>query len=204
MFWDKVAFAYDFFENTYNGKVYANTGKKVAEQIESEDEVLECACGTGAISIFIAPKCKHLTATDFSQKMLKKTVTKLQQFNNVEIKSLDMTQIDYPDNSFDKVVAGNVIHLLDNPSVVISELVRVCKPNGKVVIPTYINIYDNGKESFLVKIFEKAGANFKKQFNLDSYKAFFKNAGYEHVEYHVVEGKMPCAIAVITKFSSKE
>ena len=90
MFWDKVAFAYDFFENTYNGKVYANTGKKVAEQIESEDEVLECACGTGAISIFIAPKCK------------------------------------------------------------------------------------------------------------------LKNAGYEHVEYHVVEGKMPCAIAVITKFSSKE
>jgi ubiquinone/menaquinone biosynthesis C-methylase UbiE len=56
MFWDKVAFAYDFFENTYNGKVYANTGKKVAEQIESEDEVLECACGTGAISIFIASK----------------------------------------------------------------------------------------------------------------------------------------------------
>ena len=96
--------------------------------------------------------------------MLKKTVTKLQQFNNVEIKSLDMTQIDYSDNSFDKVVAGNVIHLLDNPIAVISELVRVCKPNGKVVIPTYINIYDNGKESFLVKIFEKAGANFKKQF----------------------------------------
>ena len=204
MFWDKVAFAYDFFENTYNGKVYANTGKKVAEQIESEDEVLECACGTGAISIFIAPKCKHLTATDFSKKMLKKTITKLQQFNNVEIKSLDMTQIDYSDNSFDKVVAGNVIHLLDNPIAVISELVRVCKPNGKVVIPTYINIYDNGKESFWVKIFEKAGANFKKQFNLDSYKAFFKNAGYEQVEYHVVEGKMPCAIAVITKFSSNE
>ena len=199
MFWDNVAFAYDFFENTYNGKVYANTGKTVAEQIEADDEVLECACGTGAISIYIAPKCKHLTATDFSPKMLKKTGKKLQKFSNVEIKSLDMTNIDYPDNSFDKVVAGNVIHLLDNPVAVISELVRVCKTNGKVVIPTYINIYEDGKESILVKIFEKAGANFKKQFDLESYKTFFKNAGYEKVEYHVVEGKMPCAVAVITK-----
>ncbi|MCR4799247.1 MAG: class I SAM-dependent methyltransferase [Bacteroidales bacterium] len=199
MFWDNVAFAYDFFENTYNGKVYANTGKTVAEQIEADDEVLECACGTGAISVYIAPKCKHLTATDFSQKMLKKTTKKLQKFSNVEIKSLDMTNIDYPDNSFDKVVAGNVIHLLDNPVAVISELVRVCKTNGKVVIPTYINIYEDGKESILVKIFEKAGANFKKQFDLESYKTFFKNAGYEKVEYHVVEGKMPCAVAVITK-----
>ena len=199
MFWDNVAFAYDFFENTYNGKVYANTGKTVAEQIEADDEVLECACGTGAISVYIAPKCKHLTATDFSQKMLKKTTKKLQKFSNVEIKSLDMTNIEYPDNSFDKVVAGNVIHLLDNPVAVISELVRVCKTNGKVVIPTYINIYEDGKESILVKFFEKAGANFKKQFDLESYKAFFKNAGYEKVEYHVVEGKMPCAVAVITK-----
>ena len=199
MFWDKVAFAYDFFENTYNGKVYANTGKTVAEQTDTTDEVLECACGTGAISVYIAPKCKHLTATDFAPKMLKRAAKKLQRFNNVGIKPLDMTKIDYPDNSFNKVVAGNVIHLLDNPVAVVSELVRVCKPGGKVVIPTYINIYSNGKESVLVTIFEKAGANFKKQFDIESYKAFFRNAGCENVEYHVVEGKMPCAVAVITK-----
>ena len=136
--------------------------------------------------MYVAPKCKHLTATDFSPKMLKQTAKKLRKFNNVEIKPLDMTKIDYPDNRFDKVVAGNVIHLLDNPVAVVSELVRVCKPGGKVIIPTYINIYSDGKESVLVKIFEKAGANFKKQFDIESYKAFFKNAGYENVEYHVV------------------
>ena len=30
MFWDKVAFAYDFFETVYNGKVYNRTGRQVA------------------------------------------------------------------------------------------------------------------------------------------------------------------------------
>ena len=57
MFWNKIASLYDLFEIIYNKKVYTGTGKKVAEYINSEDEVLECACGTGAISIYIAEKC---------------------------------------------------------------------------------------------------------------------------------------------------
>ena len=56
MFWDKISPLYDTFENVYNGKVYTGTGKKVADLIDPSDEVLECACGTGAISIYIAQK----------------------------------------------------------------------------------------------------------------------------------------------------
>lgn len=43
------------------------------------------------------------------------------------------------------------------------------------------------------------GADFKKQFDLDSYKVFFEEMGYQDVEYHLVDGRMPCAIAVIMK-----
>ena len=68
MFWDKISPLYDIFESIYNGKVYTGTGKKVAELIDSSDEVLECACGTGAISIYIAQKCKKLIATDFCNR----------------------------------------------------------------------------------------------------------------------------------------
>ena len=56
MFWDKISPLYDLFENVYNHKVYAGTGKKVAEFIDPADEVLECACGTGAITVCIAEK----------------------------------------------------------------------------------------------------------------------------------------------------
>ena len=78
------------------------------------------------------------------------------------------------------------------------ELVRVCKPNGKIIIPTYFNI-NKGKSSFVVKLINIMGANFKRYFDLDSYKKFFADAGYENVKFQVVEGKMPCAVAVITK-----
>ena len=71
MFWNKIAGLYDFFEIIYNGKVFKDTGKKVTDYILESDDVLECACGTGAISISIAPKCKTLIATDFAEEMLK-------------------------------------------------------------------------------------------------------------------------------------
>ena len=198
MFWDRVASVYDWFEDNYNRQVYRGTGRTVAEQIKPTDSVLECACGTGGISVHIAPVCKHMTATDFSQGMLRQAAKKLRQFSNVEVLQADLTSLEFPDASFDAVVAGNVIHLLDDPRAALNELLRVCKPGGRVILPTYINI-SNGKPSLMVKLLEKAGAHFKRQFDLNSYKAFFASAGFESAYYHVVEGKMPCAIAVIKK-----
>ena len=68
-----------------------------------------------------------------------------------------------------------------------------------MIIPTYINIERNGNPDILVRIFKKLGADFKQQFNFEIYKEFFKEAGYPEAEYILVDGKMPCAIAVITK-----
>lgn len=198
MYWDRVAKVYDLFEGIVNKKVYEGTGERVAQEIEPGDTVLECACGTGAISKYIAPKCKALTATDFSEKMLEVTRRKLKQYDNVTVERADITKLNYADNSFDKVVAGNVIHLMDEPYRVLDELMRVCKKGGELIIPTYMNV-SGGKRGFMVKILEKSGAGFKRQFNLGSYKEFFFAAGYEDVFFDVVEGKMPCAIAVIRK-----
>ena len=71
MFWDKMAFLYDFFETVYNKKVFVGLGKEVAKYIDPSDRVLECACGTGAITVQVAPFCKELLATDYSEGMLK-------------------------------------------------------------------------------------------------------------------------------------
>ena len=198
MFWDKISPLYDLFENVYNHKVYAGTGKKVADFIEPTDEVLECACGTGAITVCIAEKCRRLRATDFAPGMLKQAARKCRKFSNVRFNRADITNLKCKDDRFDKVVAGNVIHLLPDPGKALAELERVVKPGGKIIIPTYINM-SKKSAGLAVRFIEFLGADFKKQFNLESYKSFFKEMGYDNVEYHVVDGRMPCAIAVITK-----
>ncbi len=198
MFWDNVSGLYDFAETVYNGRVYRSLGERVAAEIEQNDIVLECACGTGAISRYLAPKCRLLIATDFSRGMLKQTAKNCRQYHNVKVKHADMTQLKCRSDRFDKVVAGNVIHLLENPHAAIKELERVCKTGGKIIVPTYINA-SAGVNKKAVQLLELAGANFKRQFDIDSYKQFFTDAGYQNVEYFIIEGRMPCAVAVITK-----
>lgn len=196
MFWDKIAGLYDLFETIYNGKVYRALGQKVAAEIGPDDLVLECACGTGAISRDIAKKCRKLLATDASAEMLKRAAKKCRGCGNVTIRRMDMTHIRCGDNRFDRVVAGNVIHLLEDPRAALAELVRVCRPGGKIVIPTYIT---SGVNQKAVRLLEAFGADFKCQYDLESYRKFFADAGYRHVDFEVIDGRMPCALAVITK-----
>ena len=47
-------------------------------------------------------------------------------------------------------------------------------------------------------------AHFERQFNLETYKQFFADMGYEDVEITVVDGRMPCAIAVIERENDYE
>ena len=196
MFWDKVSGVYDLFENIYNKSVYQATGESVAKYIKNTDRVLECACGTGAISIFIAPMCKNLFVSDYSVGMLKQARKKLKNYDNIDYRRVDITDIEAEDNSFDVVVAGNVIHLLPDPQRAMNELTRVCKDGGRLIIPTYIN-GDEGTNKLAVKFLEKLGANFKCQFDAESYEKFFEDMGYENVTYEVVRGRMSCDIAVI-------
>ena len=199
MFWDKAAYVYDIFAYIINGKVNRKLCEAVGAAVSSADEVLECACGTGLLSGVIAGRCKRLVSTDFSPNMVKKAEKKCRRYANVEFKTGNILHIEYPNESFDAVVAANVIHLLDDPYKALSELDRVCRKGGKIIIPTYMNKNDKGKTSSFSDTLEKAGVDFKRAFTVNSYKKFFDNAGYSDVSYILCRGRVPCATAIIRK-----
>ena len=201
MFWDNVAGVYDVFVNVINRKTHQKLKKIVSSLIEPGDTVLECACGTGLLSAVIAQKCRQLTATDFSEKMLKKAEKNCRAFRNITYAPADITALPFADGSFDKVVAGNVIHLLDNPMTALGELNRVCKDGGMLIIPTYMNKDDKGKTNGFSDAVGKAGADFKREFTMESYRQFFLDAGYPDVEASLADGRIPCAVAVMRKAS---
>ena len=116
MFWSTISGVYDLIENVYNGKVNAAVTDYVASLMNKDDKVLECACGTGMFSVKIAPRAKELTATDFADGMLKRTQRKCRKLSNVHVEKGDITALKYGDAQFDKAVAANVIHLLDDPA----------------------------------------------------------------------------------------
>ena len=130
MFWDRVAWVYDIFANGINKKANRELCAVVEKLVSPTDEVLECACGTGLLTGIIAGKCRRIIATDFSRKMLKRAEKKCRKYGNVTFEEGNILQLRYPDESFDMVVAANVLHLLEEPYWALSELNRVCQPGG--------------------------------------------------------------------------
>ena len=199
MSWDNVAGFYDIFAYVINRKTHTVLKSIVSGLIGAEDAVLECACGTGLLTSVIAGKCKKLTATDFSRKMLGKAEKNCAAYRNISFRLADITALDFPDGRFDKAVAGNVIHLLDEPLKALGELDRVTKPGGTLIVPTYMNRNERGRTSTFASAVGKAGADFKRQFTAESYRQFFLDAGYRDVRIELADGRIPCAVAVMRK-----
>lgn len=199
LFWDCTAGVYDLFVNIINARTHETLRRKTADLFKPEDFVLECGCGTGMLTEVIAPRCRELIATDFSKNMLRKTEEKCAAHNNIRFKIADITRLDFADSSFDKVIAANVIHLLEYPREALKELERVCRPGGRIIIPTYMNRCSGGKENRFIKALGKAGAGFKEKFTFFSYRQFFNDAGYSDAQFMDIEGFIPCCVAVIEK-----
>ena len=197
MIWDRVAPLYDLAVNALNRRVYDGTGGAVARLIRPGDTVLECACGTGAISAAIAPACARVVATDYSEGMLKQARKKLAKHSNVTVEQADITDLRYADDSFDAVVAGNVIHLLPEPGDALKELKRVVRPGGTIIVPTYVSLTD-GANNPIPRLLSRLGVRFQEHFTPASYRAFFERMGCMDVTYRVVRGRIPCVIASFT------
>ena len=196
MFWNTVSGLYDLFE-AFNSKANNRTAELIASYVRSSDTVLECACGTGIMTRVFAPKAGRVIATDVAPKMLKRATKKLKDMDHVLFEEADITDLRFGDNSFDITIAANVIHLVDDPQKAASELMRVTKPRGLVIVPTYIT-QEKKTAKLAVRLLELIGADFKKEFTAESYKEYWKSLGY-YPEFRIEDGNVPCMVAIIRK-----
>ncbi len=94
-------------------------------------KVLELGCGLGEASVYLATQGADCLATDCSTGMLA-TVHQLAEFNHVSVRTAvaDAEHLPWPDESFDIVYVGNVLHHLPNPENALAEIRRVLRPGG--------------------------------------------------------------------------
>mmetsp|Transcript_24803 Transcript_24803/g.44917 ORF Transcript_24803/g.44917 Transcript_24803/m.44917 type:complete len:344 (-) Transcript_24803:12-1043(-) len=103
--------------------------------------VLEVGAGTGRNIPYFPNSCTSILLTDKSDKMLEKAKDKLQlipprgrvRFNTAEVDATDLVAT-YDDNSFDTIVDTFGLCSFDDPVVVLKELQRICRPNGKILL----------------------------------------------------------------------
>ena len=103
--------------------------------IERSDSLLEVGIGTG-LNLPLYPWSCHLTGIDLMQEMLDKAVERVHNLAmpNVRLKVMDATSMDFSENEFDKALATYTISAVPDPVAVLSEMRRVVKPGGIIVI----------------------------------------------------------------------
>ena len=119
------------------GKIFYSRLERVIEDshIPRGAKVLEVGAGTGT-SFPAYPTHCQVTGIDLAPDMLTRARQKIAENGWTHIKVLEMNALalNFPDNSFDFVMAFHVVTVVPDPVAMINEARRVCKPGGKIVI----------------------------------------------------------------------
>lgn len=105
--------------------------------VREGDEVLDCACGTGDLTLaFARTAAGRIVGTDFTREMLDIAGTKLPmgEAGRVSFQQADAMALPFEDASFDVVSIAFGIRNVAEPKRAIAEFFRVLRPGGRVVI----------------------------------------------------------------------
>ncbi|WP_207423889.1 class I SAM-dependent methyltransferase [Desertivirga brevis] len=100
------------------------------------DRVLDVACGSGIVGLAFAAYVEGVTGIDLTPEMLDeaKRLQKSKGLNNVEFIQGDVNSLPFEDDTFEIVISRFSFHHLNIPKKVLSEMVRVCKPGGLILV----------------------------------------------------------------------
>ena len=104
--------------------------------IRKDDTILDGACGPGLLVCALAPFAKHVTGIDLVSAMIE-SAKKLQagkELSNVSWEVGNVLSLPYVNSSYSTVVSRYSFHHFQNSELVLNEMVRVTKTQGKVAI----------------------------------------------------------------------
>ncbi|MFH1626390.1 MAG: methyltransferase domain-containing protein [Pseudomonadota bacterium] len=112
-------------------------------EIKTGYRVLELGCGGGAFTAGMIlgnrEKQFQVSTTDFSPLSVERTrqnLTSLGIEDRCQFIVADATELPFPDNLFDIVIAPSVIEHIPEQRKAISEMSRVCRMGGRIIIST--------------------------------------------------------------------
>lgn len=135
-FWNMRARTYD----RTSGQTYAETYDRTAElslrYLKPSHRVLEFACGTGLLTLRIAPHVAHLRGIDISPQMADIAREKARNLAHVEITNTDLFDPCLEPGSFDAVAAYNVLLYLPDLPAALARIRALLKPRGTFLSAT--------------------------------------------------------------------
>ncbi len=118
-----------------------DTPEVLAEKVEfakpqPQELVLNVACGPGAFTLATAPRVSFACGIDLTPEMLRQAreFQAEKQIGNAAFACADAEHIPFADASFDLVSCQHAFHHITKSEPVLEEMLRVTKPQGRLLI----------------------------------------------------------------------
>lgn len=133
-------------QHTRQAKGYAELTSRMAEgrrasraeklRAKPDDEILDVACGPGALTLELAAHVARATGLDLTPAMLEQArqAQAKSGLTNVDWVEGNAARLPFADACFSLVTCSAAFHHFDNPRGVLAEMIRVCRPGGRVAI----------------------------------------------------------------------
>lgn len=150
---------------------------------KNENHILEIGMGNGFFVKDLLGMANNLkyTGVDFSPTMVEEASLLNKEFSDEKTASFELASIEklpFEDNSFDCITTTNTLYFWPQPKENIKELVRVLKPNGKLLIAY--------RSKSCMDQLELTKHGFEKYENKDV-ENLMEHAGLEHVVTQTIE-----------------
>jgi demethylmenaquinone methyltransferase/2-methoxy-6-polyprenyl-1,4-benzoquinol methylase len=138
---DQIAFRYDFLNHFLSAGIDVWWRKQAIKQLKSTNPkiILDVATGTGDVAIlsYKILKPESIVGIDISEGMLeigKKKIVEMGLEKHIKLLKGDSETIFFDDATFDAVTVAFGVRNFENLELGLSEINRVLKPGGKLVI----------------------------------------------------------------------
>lgn len=123
--------------------------------LKSGQQVLEVGVGTG-MSLSFYPRDVDVVGVDLSEEMLGQAERQIRQerWHRFSVMQMNAEQLDFEDSSFDVVTSFHVISVVSNPRRMMGEMLRVCKPGGRILIVNHFR----SPNPWIARMVDSAGA----------------------------------------------
>ena len=140
----------------------------------SGERILEVGVGTGLSAVAYPRRCR-VVAIDTSHAMLEKARARLarRRVEHVTLCLMDAAHLGFPDGAFDAVYAPYVINVVQDPIAVAREMLRVCRPFGRLVL---LNHFRYTQGSWLNDLLGRAASRAGVNWGMDLHE-FLRDAG---------------------------